>query len=62
MPLTPDKKAEHKARKQEKQLKKVDMLYKKASYLHSIGFKNRARDIELQISQIKGEIKRRDQE
>lgn len=57
--LTEAKKAEHVARKQEKQSEKVSVLHKKAVYLHSIGFKNRARDIGIQISQIKGEMELR---
>lgn len=59
MTLTPEKKSEHIARKQEKQRKKIKMLEKKYEILISNGYNNRARDIKTQIFIIKGEMKNR---
>lgn len=59
MGLSKEKRSEHIAKKQEKQSIKLKSLEKKSRYLHSIGFKNRANDIQIQCEQIKGEITNR---
>ena len=59
MGISQEKRSEHIAKKQEKQSIKLKSLEKKAIYLHSIGFEHRANDIQLQCTQIKGEITNR---
>lgn len=52
--LSPDKKSEHIARKQEKQSKKLSDLIYREDILRRNGFVTRANDTALQITQIRG--------
>lgn len=60
--LSPDKKSEHIARKQEKQRKKLEGLIERERELRENGFISRADDVSLQIRQIKGMIEIRGRE
>lgn len=57
--LSPDKKSEHIARKQEKQSEKLADLIYKEDILRRNGFLNRANDTDLQITQIRGMMENR---
>lgn len=58
--LTPEKKSEHRAKKTEKQLKKIILLEKKYVTSIEMGFLQSAERIKKQIHAIRGQIEYRD--